>query len=80
MAADSAGHVYVSNAGSNTVSVIDDRLAPDAASSLKEAAAPRSPLIGSQLPPFRLRDEKGKEHTLDEYRGKILMLNFFSTW
>ena len=27
-----------------------------------------------------LKDEKGKEHTLDEYRGKILMLNFFASW
>src|SRR5207302_4129305 len=79
MGADDAGHVYVANAGSNTVSIIDDRLVPDAAPSVSEAT-PRSPLINSQLPPFRLRDENGKEHSLDEYRGKILMLNFFSTW
>ena len=80
MAADDMGRVYVSNAGSNTVSIVEDRMAPDAASALAESTPAHSPLIGRQLPPFRLRDENGKEHTLDEYRGKILMLNFFSTW
>ena len=80
MAADSAGHVYVSNAGSNTVSVIDDPLLSDAALSPKAAPSGQPTLIGSQLPPFRLRDDNGKEHALDEYRGKILMLNFFASW
>jgi len=55
-------------------------MAPGASPPLKEATSGPSPLIGSQLPPFRLRDASGKEHSLDEYRGKILMLNFFSTW
>jgi YVTN family beta-propeller protein len=79
MAAGSSGTVYVSNAGSNTVSVIDDRLPADAAPA-KAAAPPPSPLIGTQVPAFRLKDERGKVHTLDEYQGKILMLNFFASW
>lgn len=29
---------------------------------------------------FKLKDQYGKEHTLSEYKGKIIFLNFFATW
>ena len=30
--------------------------------------------------PFTLKDQYGKTHTLDEYKGKIVFLNFWATW
>ena len=29
---------------------------------------------------FTLRDQYGEEHTLSEYRGKVVFLNFWATW
>jgi len=34
----------------------------------------------SAAPDFRIKDLNGKEHTLAEYRGKVLFLNFWATW
>ncbi len=36
--------------------------------------------IGSEAPSFRLRDLGGAEVSLDQYRGKIVMLDFWATW
>lgn len=33
-----------------------------------------------RAPNFSLPDTAGKTHTLDHYRGKILIVNFWSTW
>ena len=30
--------------------------------------------------PFSLKDQYGKTHTLDEYKGKVIFLNFWATW
>ena len=30
--------------------------------------------------PFTLKDQYGKTHTLDEYKGKVIFLNFWATW
>jgi len=30
--------------------------------------------------PFSLTDQYGKKHTLDDYKGKIVFLNFWATW
>ena len=30
--------------------------------------------------PFTLKDHYGKPHTLDDYKGKIVFLNFWATW
>ena len=30
--------------------------------------------------PFTLKDQYGKTHTLDDYKGKIVFLNFWATW
>jgi YVTN family beta-propeller protein len=37
-------------------------------------------LVGQPLPGFRLPDSNGRVRTLDEFRGKVLMLNFFASW
>ena len=31
-------------------------------------------------PDFTLTDQYGKEHRLSEYKGKVVMLNFWATW
>ena len=33
-----------------------------------------------ELPPLILNDLKGKEHSLYEWHGQIIMLNFWATW
>lgn len=41
------------------------------------ATAADGPSIGSLAPNFRLQDQNGQWHTLDEYRGKWLALYFY---
>jgi len=44
---------------------------------LNVAYAAEPPAIGSQAPNFRLQDQNGQWHTLDEYRGKWVALYFY---
>ena len=37
-------------------------------------------LLGKPAPELRLKDLEGKERTLAEFRGKIVILNFFASW
>ena len=36
--------------------------------------------IDVEAPDFTLRDQYGTEHTLSQYRGKVVFLNFWATW
>jgi thiol-disulfide isomerase/thioredoxin len=36
--------------------------------------------VGDIAPDFTLKDPSGKEHKLSEYRGKIVVLDFWATW
>jgi len=38
------------------------------------------PWSGGATPPLALRDLAGKEHKLADYRGKVVVLNFWATW
>lgn len=38
------------------------------------------PWSGGATPPLALRDLQGKEHALADYRGKVVVLNFWATW
>jgi thiol-disulfide isomerase/thioredoxin len=38
------------------------------------------PWSGGATPPLSLRDVLGKEHRLSDYRGKVLVVNFWATW
>jgi thiol-disulfide isomerase/thioredoxin len=38
------------------------------------------PWSGGPTPPLALRDLAGKEHRLEDYRGKVVVLNFWATW
>src|SRR5262249_57659279 len=31
-------------------------------------------------PPLQLKDLTGKTHTLGEYRGRVVLINFWATW
>ena len=47
------------------------------------AAAPLQaamPALGSKAPDFTLRSSSGKNLKLSEYRGQVIMLNFWATW
>jgi thiol-disulfide isomerase/thioredoxin len=38
------------------------------------------PWSGGATPPLALRDLEGKVHRLADYRGKVVVLNFWATW
>jgi thiol-disulfide isomerase/thioredoxin len=38
------------------------------------------PWSGGATPPLALRDLAGKEHKLADYKGKVVVLNFWATW
>lgn len=38
------------------------------------------PAVGQQAADFTLKDASGKSHTLSDYRGKIVVLDFWATW
>lgn len=40
----------------------------------------RVPAVGMQVEDFHLTDLEGKTHSLSQYRGKIVLLNFWATW
>ena len=40
----------------------------------------RVPTVGMQAEDFRLADLEGKQQSLSQYRGKIVLLNFWATW
>ena len=43
-------------------------------------AAELKPWSGRQLPPFELKDLSGRDHRLADYRGKVVLVNFWATW
>ena len=42
--------------------------------------AARPPVIGSPAPDFQLTDLQGQTQQLSQYRGKVVLLNFWATW
>lgn len=40
----------------------------------------RPPVVGMAAPDFRLPDLTGRVQSLSQYRGKIVLLNFWATW
>ncbi len=37
-------------------------------------------LVGAQAPEFTLKDLKGREISLTDFQGKLVLLNFWATW
>lgn len=44
------------------------------------AMGSRPPAAGMPASEFSLTDLNGKPHSLEQYRGKIILLNFWATW
>ncbi len=42
--------------------------------------ASRPPLIGSPAPSFDLNNLEGAKTSLEQFRGKVVLLNFWATW
>jgi peroxiredoxin len=42
--------------------------------------ASRPPLVGSPAPTFQLTSLSGAERSLQDYQGKVVLLNFWATW
>ena len=45
-----------------------------------DGAASKADVQAAPLADLKLVDQNGKEHSLDEYRGKTVFLNFWATW
>lgn len=46
----------------------------------RQAAAAAAPPLNIPAPDFTLNDPEGNSHTLSDYRGKIVILDFWATW
>jgi thiol-disulfide isomerase/thioredoxin len=46
----------------------------------RAAGGELKPWSGGATPSLALRDLQGKEHKLADYRGKVVVLNFWATW
>ncbi len=44
------------------------------------AVAANTKLIGQQAPDFTLKSDQGDNKKLSEYRGKVVLINFWATW
>ena len=47
---------------------------------LTAQAGELKPYKGKPLPDFSLMDLKGEKHSLSDYKGKVVLLNFWATW
>ena len=58
----------------------DGRLSPSEAGKLLPVAKRSIVKAGDEAPNFRLRDMNGQFVNLSDFRGKVVLLNFWATW
>ena len=51
-----------------------------AAAAFAASAAELKPWEGGATPPLAVEDLQGKAHSLADYRGKVVLVNFWATW
>ncbi len=56
------------------------RLSRDTRPAPRAVAGSTLPVSGEASPEIRIKDLEGREHSLTEWRGKILVVNFWATW
>ncbi|HEX3153302.1 MAG TPA: redoxin domain-containing protein, partial [Candidatus Angelobacter sp.] len=50
------------------------------ATSPQQTTNPQQATLPQPAPSLKLHDLKGAAHTLEDYRGKPVLLNFWATW
>ncbi len=55
-------------------------LSPQAPSNQQQVGFDHETIIGQQRPDFTLADLIGKQRSIEEWDGKILIINFWATW
>lgn len=75
------------NASSSVSSTVSDTGSGAPSSSMDAPSSTASQASGEEesrnnppAPDFTLTDQFGKEHSLSDYRGKVVFLNFWATW
>ena len=83
-AADTAGQQIAEQPADSTENVPAENPhaenAPVEDNSAENAPAEEDPVIIPPAPDFTLTDQFGNEHTLSDYQGKTVFLNFWATW
>lgn len=60
--------------------VQEDSVEKNETESSAAGEAQEEPAVLPPAPDFTLKDQYGKEHTLSEYKGRVVFLNFWATW
>jgi len=53
---------------------------PDPATKIRKEADPGAAMVGKEAPAFTLKDLSGKTVSLSDFRGKVVLLDFWATW
>jgi hypothetical protein len=78
---DEHQRVLVADAGSGTITVIEDQLQQPAGVPGTHAQPPQHPLVGRRLPSFALPELRtGRLHESREWSERKYILNFFASW
>ena len=80
LAAGTVLYLFAGSAGKSVLPARSDQLTAIAALAKGEVAAFAVHDTPASLPTVTFKDADGKDHTLAEWRGKVLLLNIWATW